>query len=328
MSKNRICELLSIRYPIIQAPMTWLSDANLAAAVSKGGGLGVLGPNAGARTLTTDVKETAERLRHQIRLTKSLTSRPFGVNIMVFDRDVPFSDPCVQVILEEEVPVAVTCGDRPDRYISQLKDAGVKVIHRALTANNIEAAKKAEQAGVDAFVAVGFEGGGHVGEDAIPTFVLVPQIVDALKIPVIAGGGIADGRGMAAAMALGAEGIFMGTRFIATMECPAHQSYKQAIINARDTSTITVPGMVAFCRGFKTPPVEAYSRLVLKGKSTPEDHAKVFSQEDVPWITGNWESAMFGAGAGAGLIKEIKSAADVIKDIVSQAEKIRKELPR
>jgi enoyl-[acyl-carrier protein] reductase II len=326
MANNRICKLLSINYPIVQGPMSWLSDAELAAAVSNGGGLGVLGPNAGAKTVTTDPTETAERLRQQIKLTKTLTSKPFGVNIMVFDRDVAFSDLCVKVILEEGVTVAVTCGDRPDRYIKQLKEAGMKVIHRSLPTCNVETAKKAEQAGIDAFVAVGFEGGGHIGEDRIPTFVLIPGIVDAIKIPVIAGGGIVDGRGMVAAMALGAEGVFIGTRFIATKESPAHQSYKQAIIDASDTSTRAVSGMVALVRGFKTPLVETYWKLEMGGVSTPEDNARLHRHGDRPWITGDWESAIFPVSAGVGLIKEIKSASDVVKEVASQAEKIRKGL--
>jgi NAD(P)H-dependent flavin oxidoreductase YrpB (nitropropane dioxygenase family) len=328
METNRICSLLSIKYPVIQGPMSWISDAALAAAVSNGGGLGVLGPNAGAQTVTTDPTETAERLRQQIRLTKSLTKNPFGVNIMVFDRDVSFSDPCVNVVLEEGVPAAVTCGDRPDRYIKQLKEAGMKVIHRSLPTCNIVTAKQAEQAGVDIYAAVGFEGGGHIGEDRIPTFALIPGIADAIKIPVVAGGGIVDGRGMVAAMALGAEGVFMGTRFIATKECPAHQSYKQAIVDANDTATRAVSGMVALVRGFKTPLVETYWKLEMGGISTPEDNARLHRHGDRPWIKGDWESAVFPVSASVGLIKEIKSASDVIKDMVSQAEKIRKGLSR
>lgn len=326
METNRICSLLSINYPIIQGPMSWISDATLAAAVSNAGGIGVMGPNAGAKTVTTDIIETGERLRSQIRLAKTLTDKPFGVNIMVFDRDVAFSDRCLKVVLEEGIAFAVTCGDRPDRYIKQLKSAGIKVFHRALAANNVEAAKKAEQAGVDAFIAVGFEGGGHVGEDRIPTMALIPQIADAIKIPVVAGGGIVDGRGMVAAMALGAEGIFMGTRFIATNECPAHQSYKQAIVDAKDNSTMAVGGIVALCRGFKTPLVETYFKLEMGGVSTPEDKDRLHRHADRPWITGDWESAIFPVGAGAGLIKEIKSAADVIQDIVKEAEQVKQKL--
>ena len=210
MKSNRLCELLGIEYPVIQAPMNWITGAELASAVSNAGGLGVLGPNAGANDETDDVIETGERLRQQIKKTKSLTHKPFGVNLMSASTDLrpgskPFSDQCTRVVLEEGVPAVVLAGDKPELYTDRLKEAGIKVLHRALPVN-VEIAQKAEQAGVDAFIAVGFEGGGHTGFYHIPTFVLVPQIVNALQIPVVAGGGIADSRGMSAALALGAEG--------------------------------------------------------------------------------------------------------------------------
>ena len=145
MKKNRICELLSIKYPIIQAPMSWISDAVLAASVSEAGGLGVIGPNAGAQTVTSDVRETAERLREQIRKTKSLTKKPFGVNIMCFEQDNLFSDACVKVILEEGIAAGCLCGDHPERYVKQLKSAGIKLMLRPLPLNSVEVARKAEQ---------------------------------------------------------------------------------------------------------------------------------------------------------------------------------------
>jgi enoyl-[acyl-carrier protein] reductase II len=326
--KNRICELLSIKYPIIQAPMSWISDAVLVASVSEAGGLGIIGPNAGAKTVTADIFETAERLRSQIKETKSLTNKPFGVNIMCFAQDQPYSDECIKVILEEGVAVACLCGDQPERYIEQLKCAGMKIIYRALPANNVEVAKKAEQLGVDVFAAVGYEGGGHLGIDAIPTFVLIPRIADALEIPVLAGGGIVDGRGMLAAMILGAEGVYMGTRFIATKECPAHSTYKQAIINASDISTAIFTGKVAICRAFKTPLVDRFIEIEKAGISNAEENAKLHRHSSRPWITGNWDEAVFPCSAAVGSIKEVTSAADVVRSMVKEIDQILENLHR
>ena len=326
MKKNRICELLSIKYPIVQAPMSWISDAVLTAAVSEAGGLGVIGPNAGAKTITTDVFETAERLRNQIKETKLRTEKPFGVNIMCFERDWAFSDECVKVILKEGVPVACLCGDQPERYIKQLKSAGVKTLLRALPTSNVEVARKSEQLGIDVFVAVGYEGGGHLGTDAIPTFVLIPQITDAIRIPVLAGGGIVDGRGMLAAMILGAEGVYLGTRFIATHECPAHQTYKQAIIDANDTSTVVFSGIVAICRAFKTPLVDNFIRMENAGTADAEENAKLHRHSSLPWITGNWDDAAFPCSAAVGSIKQITSAAEVVQGMDKEYDRILKRL--
>jgi NAD(P)H-dependent flavin oxidoreductase YrpB (nitropropane dioxygenase family) len=326
MKDNRICELLSIKYPIIQAPMSWISNSVLAAAVSEAGGLGVIGPNAGAKTVTTDILETAERLRNQIRETKIFTKKPFGINIMCFAQDQPYSDECVKVILEEGVAVGCLCGDQPERYSKQLKNAGMKILFRALPINNVEVAKKAEQLGIDAFAAVGYEGGGHLGVDTAPTFVLIPRIVNAIKIPVLAGGGIVDGRGMLAAMILGAEGVYMGTRFIATKECPAHSTYKQAIVNANDSSTAVFTGRVAICRAFKTPLVERFIRMERAGTATAEENANLHRHGSLPWITGNWDEAVFPCSAAVGLIKEITSVAEVIQGMVKEMDQLSNNL--
>jgi enoyl-[acyl-carrier protein] reductase II len=326
MKKNALCELLGIEYPVIQAPMNWITGAELAGAVSAAGGLGVIGPNAGEQTQTNDVVETGERLRRQIRKVKSITGKPFGVNLMTFfadhaDSSKAFSDQCLQVILEEKVPVAVLAGSGPKEYADRLKKEQVKVLFRPLRPN-ITTALEAEEAGVDVLIAVGFEAGGHAGYDRIPTLVLIPQIVDAVRIPVVAGGGIVDGRGMAAALALGAQGIFMGTRFVATPECSAHQNVKDAIVDAADTSTVTVTGTVGVLRALKSPLMDRCIQLEAGGGSLQEMSNLYRPGYAIGMVEGNIAEGTFVCGAGAGLIKEIKGAAEVVRGIVKDAERI------
>jgi len=326
MKRTLLCKILGIEYPVIQAPMNWITGAELAAAVSQAGGLGVIGPNAGETTQTDDVVETGERLRRQIRKVRSMTDKPFGVNLMTFfadhaDSSRAFSDQCLQVILEEKVPVAVLAGTGPKEYTQRLKKENIKVLFRPLQPN-VTTAREAEEAGIDALITVGFEAGGHAGYDRIPTLVLIPQIVDAVKIPVIAGGGIADGRGMAAALALGAQGIFMGTRFIATPECSAHQNVKEAIVNAGDTSTVTVTGTVGVLRALKGPLMERCLRLEASGGTLQEISNLYRPGYAIGIVQGNMAEGTFVCGAGAGLIKEIKSAADVVRDIVKEAGQV------
>jgi len=332
MKNKELCKLLGIEYPVIQAPMIWITWAELAAAVSNAGGLGVIGPNAGERTLTADVAETGERLRRQIRKTKSLTGRPFGVNIVIPLPDYPprgkaYSDECLKVVLEENVAVVVLVGGDPEEYTRRLKSAGIKVLHRGLPAN-VKAAKQSEKAGVDAFVAVGFEGGGHIGHDCIPNFVLIPQIADAIRIPVIAGGGIVDGRGMAAAFALGAKGIYMGTRFIATRECPAHQDFKQALVEALDTSTATCVGSFGVLRALRNAMLEKCIKME-KSDSTPMERARLYaSRFREGMLEGDMVEGTLPCGAGAGMIKSAKSAAEVVHDTVREARQIWGALQR
>ncbi|MDO8490899.1 MAG: nitronate monooxygenase [Dehalococcoidia bacterium] len=326
MKKSRICELLGIKYPIIQAPMNWITWAELAAAVSNAGGLGVIGPNAGERTPTPDAVETGERLRRQIRKARSLTNKPFGVNLVLALTDYPpggkaFSDQCFKVILEEKAPVVVLVGGTPSIYTRELKAAGIKVLHRALPVN-VEAARRSEQQGVDALVAVGFDGGGHVGHDSIPTFVLIPQIVSAVSIPVVAGGGIMDGRGMAAALALGAEGVYMGTRFIITKECPAHQSFKQAIIEASDTGTGTCVGAIGVLRALKNPMLEQCIQMEKSGAEAIARSKTYAPGFRTGMLEGDLVGGTLGCGAGAGLVRQIKSAAEVVQETVRDAEQI------
>lgn len=197
MKKTRVCKILNIKYPVIQAAMAWITNAELAAAVSNAGGLGVIGPNAGAKTVTTDVTETGERLRREIRKVRTLTDKAFGVNIVVPPPAFPlygkdFSDETVKVVIEEKVPVVQLVGEGGEPYIDQFKKEGIKVIYRCLPVN-LQLARKIADAGVDCVIVVGVEGGGHSGIDRLSTLVLVPQIADALKIPVIAGERVGDG---------------------------------------------------------------------------------------------------------------------------------------
>ena len=214
--KTEITELLGIRYPIIQGGMAWVADYHLAAAVSNAGGLGLIG-SGGA---------PAEWVREQVREAKKLTDQPFGVNLMLMN---PEADQIAKVLVEEGVAVVTTGAGSPEKYMSMWKEAGMKVIP---VVASVALAKRMERCGADALVAEGTEAGGHIGE--LTTMVLVPQIVDAVSVPVIAAGGIADGRGIAAAFMLGARGVQMGTQFVVTKECNVHENYKQALIKARD----------------------------------------------------------------------------------------------
>src|SRR4030042_2031688 len=220
--KNRVTEILGTEYPIIQGAMRLITLGEMAAAVSRSGAFCVIG----ASGLEGD------RLRAEIRKARTLTGKPFGINIPVYR---PNALEALDIAIEEGVKTVITSAGDPGKVIKRVKEAGVRMLQVVAT---VDMAKKAEAVGVDGVIAVGFEGGGHVGRDEVATMVLVPQVVDAVKIPVIAAGGIGDGRGLVAAMALGAEGIQMGTRFLATKECPIEETYKQAILEAKDNGTI------------------------------------------------------------------------------------------
>jgi len=218
--KSKICDLLSIEYPIIQGGMAWVATAELAAAVSEAGGLGLIG----AGHMPPDA------LRDEIRKVKSMTKKPFGVNIMLMS---PFVKEVMQVVVDERIPVVTTGAGSPSEYIPALKEIGCKVIP---VVASVALAKRLERIGIDALIAEGTESGGHIGQ--VSTMALVPQIVDAVSVPVIAAGGIADSRGFVAALSLGAEAVQIGTRFVVAEECMAHENYKQAIIKAKDRSTV------------------------------------------------------------------------------------------
>lgn len=360
--KTRVCELLGIKYPIIEAAMAWIGDANLAAAVSNAGGIGTIGPNGGQKTITRDVHQTGERLRGQIRKVRSLTDKPFAVNFPIgLGADRRFSDRCVEVGIEERVPVAIVSEGSPTIYTQKLQDAGMKVFH---VVHTTEHAKKSEAAGVDAVITSGTEGGGHSGFEEVTTFVGVPIIAGSVGIPVIAGGGIGDGRGLVAALALGAEGVYMGTRFIATRECLAHPNYKQMILNATETDTVSIghgPGR-AVSTGLRTKVVAVrteteslfpeerrgslrvifneFAQQCLEMAASKEytiDKVQAFINSPAPGqearhramaavIYGDLTSGIFAAGQGVGMVNDIPTCQELIERIMNEAEQIMSQL--
>lgn len=228
-----VTEILGTTFPIIQAPMSWITDAKLVAAVSNAGGLGVLGPNAGQTTVTSGPTETAERMRKEIQKTQTLTDKPFGINILLggenIDENNPFLNGLLNVSFEEKVKYFVTVGEVNKKVFAQIKNHGGTIIHRPLTPT-IAKMKYAEAVGADILVATGYDEGGVIPDKAFGTFTVVPTMVDAVNIPVLAAGGINDSRGVKAAFALGAKGVYVGTRFIVTEESPAAEATKLKII--------------------------------------------------------------------------------------------------
>ena len=341
--QTRLTQLLGCEHPIVLAAMAWVTNAEMVAAISNAGGLGTLGPNAGARVVTKDVTETGERLRQQIQRVKELTDKPFAVNFVVgaagLDKD--FSERCIEVGIEEEVPVAIVSQGSASVHTKKLKDAGMKVIHVCASVGH---AVSAEKAGVDAVVASGTEGGGHSGFDQNTTFALVPQIARAVQVPVIAGGGVAHGSQLAAALALGAEGVYVGTRFIATQECPAHQSYKEAILQCRDGDTFALrhgshakpgsgnQGFTSERRGSLRMILSDKIRAILVEQGGKLDfNAMMTLQKNVPmekggsitaaaFIYGDPELPFWAGGQGVGLIDQILPCGELVKQIMNQAD--------
>lgn len=315
MNNNRMCELLGIRYPIIQAPMNWVSGADLTAAVSNAGGLGTLGPNAGAEDITPDVELTGERMRVQIKRVKSLTREPFAVNIVAgFGEALKFSKKIVDVVIEEKAPAAIVSVGRPEIYTDALKEAGVKVLHAISTPRH---GVKAEKAGVDAVVCEGYEAGGHKGFTELTTLTLTPMTVDEVSIPVVAGGGVGDARGVLAALALGADGVYIGTRFMATRESESHPNAKEAIVKGRGACTVSVPKDFMVARDLANSFTRTYLEMRKAGASPEElrvyleGHSQYHAQH-----LGRADEGEICCGQAAGMITGISSAADVMNDIV------------
>jgi enoyl-[acyl-carrier protein] reductase II len=320
MTQNRICSLFGIRYPIIQAPMNWVSGAALTAAVSAAGGMGTLGPNAGAVKINPDVEATGELARQQIHKVRSLTDKPFAVNVTVgFGEDMKYSKKIVNVLVEEEVPVAVVSVGRPNVYTETLKKAGIKVLHAISTPRH---AQKAEEAGVDAVICEGFEAGGHKGFTELTTFVLTPMVADAVDIPVVSGGGIADSRGVLAALALGADGVYMGSRFMVTRESESHENVKQALVRAKDVCTVSVPKEFMLARDLQNTFTEKFLELQKSGAST--EQLNNYLEERGPYKAqhlGEAEDAEIHSGQVADLINDIPPASELVESIIADLKK-------
>ncbi len=316
MTTNRICNLLGIRYPIIQAPMNWVSGAELVAAVSTAGGLGTLGPNAGAGEITADVELTGERMRDQIKKVRSLTDAPFAVNVVVGAMEgLNFSEKIVEVLIEESVPVAVVSVGRPDVYTERLKAAGIKVLHAISTARHAE---KAQAAGVDAVICEGYEAGGHKGFTELTTLTLTPMVADAVSIPVIAGGGVGDARGILAVMALGADAAYMGTRFMLTRESQSHANVKSAITEKQGVITTSVPKAYMLARDLINDFTKTYHEKKQAGASDEElaAYLKENSQYHSQHL-GRAHDAEICCGQVAGMIDSVGAAGEVVAEMVT-----------
>lgn len=305
--KTKITELLGIEYPIIQGGMAWVAEYHLASAVSEAGGLGLIG---GANA-------PGDVVRDYIRKTKERTSKPFGVNVMLMS---PYADDVAKVVVEEGVKVVTTGAGNPGKYMDMWKSAGIKVIP---VVASVALAKMMEKAGADAVVAEGTESGGHIGEAT--TMTLVPQVVDAVKIPVIAAGGIADGRGMAAAFMLGAEAVQVGTRFVVAKESIVHENYKQRIIKAKDIdSTVTGRSHGHPVRCLRNQMTREYVKLEQEGKSFEELEYLTLGALRKAVVDGDVTHGTVMAGQIAGMINKEQTCKEIIDEMMAQAEALLK----
>lgn len=301
--KTRITELLGIEYPIIQGGMAWVAESHLAAAVSAAGGLGLIG---GANA-------PAEVIRNYIREVKAVTDKPFGVNVMLMS---PYADEVAKVIVEEGVKVVTTGAGNPEKYMEMWKAAGIKVIP---VVASVALAKRMERYGADAVVAEGTESGGHIGEAT--TMTLVPQVVDAVSIPVIAAGGIGDGRGIAAAFMLGAEAVQMGTRFLVAKECTVHQNYKDRVLKAKDIdSTVTGRTHGHPVRCLRNQMTREYVKLENEGKSFEELEYLTLGTLRKAVQEGDVAHGTVMAGQIAGMVSKEQTCKEMIDEMMAQAE--------
>lgn len=307
--KSVICNILGIRYPIIQGGMAWIADATLAAAVSEAGGLGLI----------SAVNYGKEAVREEIRKARSLTCKPFGVNVMLAAPDAP---EIAALIVEEGVKIVTTGAGSPAQFMDMWKEAGVKVIP---VVASVAYALKMQELGATAVVAEGAESGGHIGE--IHTMALVPQIVDAVDIPVIAAGGIFDGRGTAAAFMLGACGVQVGTRFLMARECRVHPVYKERLMKATDIGTmVTGRSLHDAVRGLKTPFAKQFAQMEANPSVGP-DEIREFGAGSLrkAVFDGDLAGGSFLAGEVAGMCRKEESAREIVEDIITGAEKVMKE---
>lgn len=303
---NNICSLLNIKYPIFQGGMAWVSDSSLAAAVSNAGGLGIIaGGNA-----------PASFVREEIIKAKELTDKPFGVNIMLLSEN---ADELSDIVIEEGVKVVTTGAGNPGKYIEKWKKAGIRVIP---VVASVALAKRMERAGADAIIAEGCEAGGHIGK--LTTMVLLPQVVDSVNIPVIAAGGIGDGRGVAAAFILGAKGVQLGTRFLVANECTIHDNYKEAVINAKDIDTVVTGRPTGHpVQVIKNKLAREYINLEKRNVSLGEIEELGRGALKKAVKDGDMENGSIMAGQISGLVRKKQSARDIIEEIFFEYEKIK-----
>ena len=303
--ENRLCKLLGTEYPVIQGGMAWVATAELAAAVSNGGGLGLIAAGGAP----------ADVVRDQIRKCRELTDKPFGVNVMLM---TPFVDDIMAMLLEEKPAVVATGAGNPGKYMESLKAAGIKVLP---VVASVAMAKRMEKIGADAVIAEGTEAGGHIGE--ITTMCLTPQIVDAVSIPVVCAGGIADVRGAVAAFALGADGIQVGTRFLASEECIAHENYKQAVIKAKDRdAVVTGRSTGAPVRALKNNLTKEYARLEKENAPFEEIEALGVGGLRRAFLEGDVKMGSLMAGQSAAMVNKIEPCADIIKSYFAEVEAV------
>lgn len=305
MIKSEICTLLGIKYPVFQGGMAWIADGRLAAAVSEGGGLGIIAAG----------NAPGDYVREQIRIAKSLTENPVGVNIMLLS---PFADEIAQIVIEEKIKVVTTGAGNPSKYIKDWKEASICVIP---VVASVAMAKRLTRLGVSALIAEGGESGGHVGE--LTTMVLVPQICDATSLPVIAAGGIADGRGVAAALMLGACGVQMGTRFLSAKECSIHPSYKEKILKATDLCTMVTGKRLGHpVRSLRTQFAREYSKAEYGGMPDEELEAFATGALRLAVQEGDNKKGCFLSGQIAAMVKKEQPAGEIVKEVMEEAEPI------
>jgi enoyl-[acyl-carrier protein] reductase II len=317
LKRTRICELLGIDYPIIQGGMLWLATAELAASVSNAGALGIISPHAGMERHG----DSLQNLRIQIHKARSLTKRPFGVNIPL---DLKESGMLIDLILNEGVGIVITAAGSPSHFTDLLRHEGIKVLH---VVSSVRQAKLAELSGVNAVIAEGVEAAAHNGHDELPLFSLIPQVVDAVSIPVVAAGGIVDARGLVAAFSLGAEGVQLGTRFVAVEENIASPLYKKAIIEAKDTDTVITCRRLVPTRSLKTPFTKRLLELEESGASAEEIRNFLgYSRARKGQLEGDLENGEAYCGSSAGLIKDIIPAAEAVKRLVDGYMEVVKRL--
>ena len=309
-SDNRITRLLGCDYPLVQGGMAWVADASLAAAVSNGGGLGIIA----AANMPPDLLEI------QLQKVRTLTDKPFGVNIMLMS---PTVDQVIDLVAGYRVPIVTTGAGSPGKVIEILKPLGTIIVP---VIASVAQAKRVEKQGADAVVAEGMEAGGHIGE--LTTMVLIPQIVDSVEIPVIAAGGIADGRGVAAAFALGAEGVQVGTRFICCEESTVHRAYMEAVLNARDRSNVVTGRFTGHpVRCLKNKLTSKFEELEKSGATVEEYERLGAGKLRAAVVDGDVEWGSVMAGQSAALVNDILPAAEIITELFSGAERVIDSLP-